>query len=129
VAIAATYAAGSVGAGGPFPGTAGISDSERVACLRPLSLGPATSQSPGTNVARNPMVASGPRFHAGAANRTSIEVSIKPRAVHHGPFRINAAGFCIAGLFVVVWAAALAYRRWGDVEARWTTGVPPPSAR
>jgi nickel/cobalt transporter (NiCoT) family protein len=39
-------------------------------------------------------------------------------------FNINVAGFCIAGLFIAVWAAALAYWRWGDVEARWTSGVP-----
>jgi high-affinity nickel-transport protein len=38
-------------------------------------------------------------------------------------FDINVAGFCIAGLFVAVWAAALAYWRWGNVEARWTAGV------
>src|SRR5580658_10340372 len=38
-------------------------------------------------------------------------------------FNINVAGFCIAGLFIAVWAAALAYWRWGDVEARWTSGV------
>ncbi len=40
-------------------------------------------------------------------------------------FNINVAGFCIAGLFVAVWAAALAYWRWGNVEARWSTSVPP----
>ena len=40
-------------------------------------------------------------------------------------FDINVAGFCIAGLFVAVWAAALAYWRWGNVEARWSTSVPP----
>jgi nickel/cobalt transporter (NiCoT) family protein len=34
-------------------------------------------------------------------------------------FNINVAGFCIAALFVVVWAAALAYWRLGKVEARW----------
>jgi nickel/cobalt transporter (NiCoT) family protein len=39
-------------------------------------------------------------------------------------FNINVAGFCIAGLFVTVWAAALAYWRWGNVEARWTATVP-----
>jgi len=38
-------------------------------------------------------------------------------------FNINVAGFCIAGLFVAVWAAALAYWRWGNVEARWTSSV------
>ncbi len=40
-------------------------------------------------------------------------------------FNINLAGFCIAGLFVVVWATALAYWRWGDVEARWGAGLSP----
>jgi nickel/cobalt transporter (NiCoT) family protein len=34
-------------------------------------------------------------------------------------FNINVAGFCIAALFVVVWVAALAYWRWGNVETRW----------
>jgi nickel/cobalt transporter (NiCoT) family protein len=38
-------------------------------------------------------------------------------------FDINVAGFCIAGLFVVVWAVALGYWRFGNVEARWTAGV------
>ena len=38
-------------------------------------------------------------------------------------FNINVAGFCIAGLFVAVWAAAVAYWRLGRVEARWTSGV------
>jgi len=38
-------------------------------------------------------------------------------------FNINVAGFCIAGLFVGVWAVALAYWRWGNVEARWTSNV------
>src|SRR5215469_7053220 len=38
-------------------------------------------------------------------------------------FNINVAGFCIAGLFVAVWAAALAYWRWGNVEERWTASV------
>ncbi len=39
-------------------------------------------------------------------------------------FNINVAGFCIAGLFVAVWAAALAYWRLGQVEARWAASVP-----
>jgi high-affinity nickel-transport protein len=39
-------------------------------------------------------------------------------------FNINLAGFCIAGLFVAVWAGALAYWRWGNVEARWAASVP-----
>jgi high-affinity nickel-transport protein len=38
-------------------------------------------------------------------------------------FNINVAGFCIAGLFVAVWAAALAYWKWGNVETRWTSNV------
>ena len=41
-------------------------------------------------------------------------------------FNINVAGFCIAGLFVVVWAIALAYWRWGSVEARWDAGLSSP---
>ena len=40
-------------------------------------------------------------------------------------FNINVAGFCIAGLFVLVWAAALAYWRWGNVEDRWSASVAP----
>jgi high-affinity nickel-transport protein len=44
-----------------------------------------------------------------------------------GNFDINVAGFCIAGLFVLVWAAALAYWRLADVEARWTAALPAPS--
>jgi len=39
-------------------------------------------------------------------------------------FNINVAGFCIAALFVLVWAAALAYWRWGNVETRWAASVP-----
>ena len=38
-------------------------------------------------------------------------------------FNINVAGFCIAGLFVAVWVAGLAYWRLGRVEARWTAHV------
>jgi high-affinity nickel-transport protein len=38
-------------------------------------------------------------------------------------FNINVAGFCIAALFVLVWAAALAYWRWGKVEDRWSASV------
>ena len=41
-------------------------------------------------------------------------------------FNINVAGFCIAALFVVVWAIALAYWRWGSVEARWDAGLSSP---
>jgi nickel/cobalt transporter (NiCoT) family protein len=43
-------------------------------------------------------------------------------------FNINVAGFCIAALFVLVWAAALAYWRWGRVEARWSANVSPGQA-
>jgi nickel/cobalt transporter (NiCoT) family protein len=39
-------------------------------------------------------------------------------------FNINVAGFSIATLFVVVWAAALAYWRWGKVEQRWNAAMP-----
>jgi nickel/cobalt transporter (NiCoT) family protein len=39
-------------------------------------------------------------------------------------FNINVAGFCIAGLFVLVWAVALAYWRLGKVEDRWSATVP-----
>jgi high-affinity nickel-transport protein len=38
-------------------------------------------------------------------------------------FDINVAGFCIAGLFVVVWAVALGYWKFGNVESRWAAGV------
>jgi high-affinity nickel-transport protein len=38
-------------------------------------------------------------------------------------FDINVAGFVIAAMFVLVWAAALAYWRWGKVEDRWSAGV------
>jgi nickel/cobalt transporter (NiCoT) family protein len=38
-------------------------------------------------------------------------------------FNINLAGFCIAGLFVAVWAAALIYWRAGKVEQKWTANV------
>src|SRR6202021_1343036 len=38
-------------------------------------------------------------------------------------FNINLAGFCIAALFVAVWAAALIYWRFGQVEARWSASV------
>jgi high-affinity nickel-transport protein len=43
-------------------------------------------------------------------------------------FNINLAGFCIAGMFVAVWAAALIYWRVGDVESKWTANVAPASA-
>jgi high-affinity nickel-transport protein len=38
-------------------------------------------------------------------------------------FDINVAGFCIAGMFVLVWAAALIYWRVGRVEDRWSAGM------
>ncbi len=38
-------------------------------------------------------------------------------------FNINVAGFCIAGLFITVWAVALIYWRLGNVEARWSSSV------
>ena len=38
-------------------------------------------------------------------------------------FDINVAGFVIAAMFVAVWAAALAYWRWGKVEDRWSASV------
>ena len=41
-------------------------------------------------------------------------------------FNVNVAGFCIAALFVMVWAIALAYWRWGDVEVRWSSNVTAP---
>ena len=41
-------------------------------------------------------------------------------------FNINVAGFCIAALFVLVWAVALAYWKWGDVEARGPPTSPSP---
>jgi nickel/cobalt transporter (NiCoT) family protein len=39
-------------------------------------------------------------------------------------FNINVAGFCIAGLFVLVWGVALVYWRVGKVEDRWSATVP-----
>jgi nickel/cobalt transporter (NiCoT) family protein len=43
-------------------------------------------------------------------------------------FNINVAGFCIAGLFIFVWAVALTYWRMGNVEAKWSANVPAGSA-
>jgi high-affinity nickel-transport protein len=50
----------------------------------------------------------------------------------HGPFwdfmanfNINKAGFTIAGLFAVVWAGAIAVWRFGNIEARWDSALPP----
>ena len=42
-------------------------------------------------------------------------------------FDINVAGFCIAGMFVLVWAAALLYWRLGKVEDRWTSTMVAPA--
>jgi nickel/cobalt transporter (NiCoT) family protein len=39
-------------------------------------------------------------------------------------FNINVAGFCIAGLFIIVWAVAITYWRMGNVEDRWSTNLP-----
>jgi nickel/cobalt transporter (NiCoT) family protein len=44
-------------------------------------------------------------------------------------FNINVAGFCIAGLFILVWAVALIYWRVGKVEHRWSSTVPGDPAR
>jgi nickel/cobalt transporter (NiCoT) family protein len=44
-------------------------------------------------------------------------------------FNINLAGFCIAALFVTVWAAALIYWRVGNVEARWSASMASDQAR
>jgi high-affinity nickel-transport protein len=43
-------------------------------------------------------------------------------------FNINLAGFCIAGMFVIVWAVAILYWRLGNVEDRWQSQVPSPVA-
>jgi high-affinity nickel-transport protein len=38
-------------------------------------------------------------------------------------FNINEAGFAIAALFALTWIVALAFWRFGDVEARWQQGL------
>ena len=38
-------------------------------------------------------------------------------------FNINLAGFCIAGMFVLVWVIALIYWRAAKVEDRWTSSM------
>jgi high-affinity nickel-transport protein len=50
----------------------------------------------------------------------------------HGPFwdfmanfDINKAGFTIAALFVVVWAGATAVWRFGRIESRFQSAIPP----
>lgn len=40
-----------------------------------------------------------------------------------GSIDINTAGFVVAGLFLVVWAAALAFWKLGNVEAKWEQGI------
>jgi nickel/cobalt transporter (NiCoT) family protein len=35
-------------------------------------------------------------------------------------FNINKAGFVIVGMFILTWAAAMAFWRFGNVEARWS---------
>jgi nickel/cobalt transporter (NiCoT) family protein len=35
-------------------------------------------------------------------------------------FNINTAGFVIVGMFIVVWAAAMAIWRFGRIEEKWT---------
>ena len=42
-------------------------------------------------------------------------------------FNINVAGFVIAGLFVVIWAVAIAYWKLGQVERRWQSRLPEPT--
>jgi len=44
-------------------------------------------------------------------------------------FDINRAGFVIAGLFVVVWAAAIAYWKLGGLDRRWAPAAGLPAAR
>lgn len=40
-------------------------------------------------------------------------------------FDINRAGFVIAGLFVVVWAAAITYWKLGSLDRRWALAADP----
>jgi nickel/cobalt transporter (NiCoT) family protein len=40
-------------------------------------------------------------------------------------FDLNKAGFTIAGLFLVVWAVAIAVWRFGGLESRWDSALPP----
>jgi high-affinity nickel-transport protein len=40
-------------------------------------------------------------------------------------FNINKAGFVVAGLFVVVWAVAIAYWRIGKLDTRWQLAAAP----
>ena len=35
-------------------------------------------------------------------------------------FNVNTAGFVIVGMFIVVWAAAMAIWRFGHIEEKWT---------
>ena len=43
-------------------------------------------------------------------------------------FDINKAGFAIATLFVIVWALAIAYWKFGKLDTRWAPAVPPADA-
>jgi high-affinity nickel-transport protein len=40
-------------------------------------------------------------------------------------FDINKAGFVIVGMFIVCWALALSFWKFGRVEERWTAGLSP----
>ena len=42
----------------------------------------------------------------------------------HGELQHQPRGLRIAALFVIVWATAIAYWKWGNVEARWSSSVP-----
>jgi high-affinity nickel-transport protein len=44
-------------------------------------------------------------------------------------FDLNTAGFVIVGVFVIVWATALAVWRFGRVEARWEAAAAAHAAR
>jgi len=44
-------------------------------------------------------------------------------------FDLNKAGFTIAGLFLVVWAVAIAVWRFGGLESRWDSALPPAPPR
>jgi len=44
-------------------------------------------------------------------------------------FDLNKAGFTIAGLFLVVWAVAIAVWRFGGLESRWDRALPPAPPR
>jgi len=44
-------------------------------------------------------------------------------------FDVNRAGFVIVGMFVVCWALALSFWKFGRVEERWTAGLTPDAPR